>query len=50
LVGKGIEVYVVEEDVTDRGLGNAGLVDGIQRVTRAGIPALMGNHDQVWYW
>ena len=50
LVGTGIEVYVVEEDIADRGLGNAAFVDGIQRVSRAGIPAVMGKHDQIWYW
>lgn len=50
LVGKGIEVYAVEENIADRGLGNAAFVDGVQRVSRGGIPALMGKHDQIWYW
>ena len=50
LIGKGIDVYVVEEDVAARGLGNAAFVAGIQRVTRAGLPRLMDAHDQVWHW
>ncbi len=41
---------MVEEDIADRGLGNATFVDGVQRVSRGGIPALMGKHDQIWYW
>jgi sulfur transfer complex TusBCD TusB component (DsrH family) len=50
LVGKGGAVYVVEEDVSERGLGNSVLVEGIQRVPRSGIPALMEEHDQIWHW
>ncbi|MBM3517382.1 MAG: hypothetical protein FJX56_05760 [Alphaproteobacteria bacterium] len=50
LIKKGVGVFVVEEDVAERGLGNARLVDGIQRLPRAGIPALMDRSDQVWMW
>jgi intracellular sulfur oxidation DsrE/DsrF family protein len=50
LIGKGIDVYVVEEDVTARGLGNAAFIAGIRRVAGAGIPRLMDAHEQVWHW
>jgi sulfur transfer complex TusBCD TusB component (DsrH family) len=50
LVGKGVEVYVLDEDIADRGLGNAELVEGIKRVARAEVPALMDAHDQIWNW
>ncbi len=50
LVGKGIEVFVVEDDVAARGLGNAELVDGVNRLARGGIPALLDNYDQIWHW
>ena len=50
LVGKGIEVFVVEEDAAARGLGNAELVDGVKRLARGGIPALLDNYDQIWHW
>ncbi len=50
LVGKGIEVFVVEEDAAARGLGNAELVDGVNRLARGGIPALLDNYDQIWHW
>ena len=50
LIDKDVEVYVVEEDVTVRGLGNAELVDGVQRIPRAELPALLDRHDQIWHW
>ncbi len=50
LVGKGIEVFVVEEDAAARGLGNAELVDGVNRLARGGIPALLDKYDQIWHW
>ncbi len=50
LVEKGVDVYVLEEDLADRGLGNAAFVSGVQKVGRAGVPALMDAHDQVWAW
>ncbi len=50
LVGKGVEVFVVEEDVSERGLGNAEFIEGLSRVTRAGLPGLLARHDQVWHW
>ena len=50
LIGKGVDVYVVEEDAVERGLGNAPMVDGVKRVRRAGLPKLVAQHDQVWHW
>ncbi len=50
LIGKGVDVYVVEEDAVERGLGNAPMVDGVKRVRRAGLPKLVSQHDQVWHW
>ena len=50
LMAKGVEVYVVEEDAVERGLGNAPMIDGIKRVRRAGLARLVAQHDQVWHW
>ncbi len=50
LVEKGVDVYVLEEDLADRGLGNAAFVGGVQKLARTGVPALMDAHDQVWAW
>lgn len=50
LVGKGVQVHVVEEDLAERGLANTHLVDGVTRIRRADIAGLMDRHDQVWHW
>ena len=50
LVGKGVEVFVVEEDAAERGLGDAEFIEGLARVTRASLPELLARHDQVWHW
>ncbi|MFQ5972739.1 MAG: hypothetical protein ACE5Q3_10420 [Alphaproteobacteria bacterium] len=50
LIGKGVAVYVVDEDAVERGLGSAEFVPGVERIPQAGIPKLLGEHDQVWHW
>jgi sulfur relay (sulfurtransferase) DsrF/TusC family protein len=50
LLAKGAAIYVVAEDLVDRGLGNAATVDGTQRIERATLPKLMNGYDQVWHW
>lgn len=50
LIGKGVGVYVVDEDLAERGVTNGELLDGLNRVKRAGLPGLFGRYDQVWAW
>jgi intracellular sulfur oxidation DsrE/DsrF family protein len=50
LVGKGVRVLVCAEDATERGLQPSELIDGIEMVPRADIPALLGAYDHVWHW
>jgi sulfur relay (sulfurtransferase) DsrF/TusC family protein len=50
LVGKGVEVYVVEDDAAGRGLERSDLVEGVRTVSRAGLPQLLAGYDQVWHW
>jgi len=50
LAGKGVEVYVVEDDVAERGLERSDLIAGIKPVSRAGVGRLYGAHDQIWHW
>lgn len=50
LIGKGVEVYVVEDDCAERGLERSDLVDGLKPVKRAGLAALLARYDQVWHW
>jgi sulfur relay (sulfurtransferase) DsrF/TusC family protein len=50
LVSKGVDVFVVEEDVAERGLERSDLVAGIKPVSRAGLAKLYGSYDQIWNW
>jgi sulfur relay protein TusB/DsrH len=50
LQGKGAKVYVVEEDLDDRGIDRQRCVPEAQPITRAGIVDLMEQHDQIWHW
>lgn len=50
LVGKGVDVYLVEDDASSRGLERTDLVEGIKPVSRSGLPKLFAGYDQVWHW
>jgi sulfur relay (sulfurtransferase) DsrF/TusC family protein len=50
LIGKGVEVYVVEDDVAERGLERTDLIAGLTPIARTGIAKLLGGYDQVWHW
>lgn len=50
LIGKGVDVYVVEDDAAERGLERTQLVSGIKPVSRSGVAKLFGSYDMVWYW
>jgi predicted peroxiredoxin len=48
--GKGVEIYVVEEDVAARGLERSDLLEGVKGVARGQIARMVDQHDRVWYW
>jgi len=50
LVEKGVEVYVVSDDATERGIEAKEFVDGVRSVDRAGVVKLFDAHDEVWHW
>lgn len=47
---KGAKVYVVQEDVQERGIQESNCVSGLQFVPKKDIPGLMDSHDQIWHW
>jgi sulfur relay (sulfurtransferase) DsrF/TusC family protein len=49
-VGKGLKVFVLEEDAAERGLERGELVSGLTPVSRSGLPEIMAGYDQVWQW
>ncbi len=50
LLGKGISVYCVAEDLEDRGLRQRVTLEGIRMVPRAQVAGLFAEFDQVWRW
>ncbi len=40
-------MFIVGEDLVDRDLRQGGVIDGLKRVLRAGIPGLFAGYDQV---
>ena len=50
LLGKGVAVYCVKEDLEKRGLREAAVPLGMHVVARAEVARLFGNFDQVWRW
>lgn len=50
LMEKGVNVFVVEDDAKERGLGREDLISGIKLTARAELPKLFGAYDRVWHW
>ncbi len=47
---KGIEIYVVSEDVQERGIPAQKMLGGIKQVSRSELGGLFNDYDQVWHW
>ena len=50
LMEKGVAVYVVENDVVERGLERRELLEGIQFTSRQNVSQLFDTHDAIWHW
>ncbi len=50
LIGKGVEVYIVKEDLAERGLDDEELIAGLKPLARGEVPGLLESYDQVWHW
>jgi sulfur relay (sulfurtransferase) DsrF/TusC family protein len=50
LLGNGVPVLAVAEDLTERGIEPTDLVAGIKTVARDGLAKLLDSHDLVWHW
>ena len=50
LVGKGVGVFVVQDDLEARGIGGGELIEGLKPVSRTDLPGLLESHDRVWHW
>jgi len=50
LLPKGVAVYAVEEDISERGIKPNELIEGIQRVGRGDLPKLFADFERIWHW
>jgi len=50
LVGKGVAVYAVREDMEQRGIKPGDLVPGVTPVGKSDIARLFDESDMVWHW
>lgn len=50
MIGKGVPVYLVEEDARERGISDTDFISGIKKVRREELPAIIDRHEQVWHW
>lgn len=50
LIAKGVNVYVLAEDLHDRGIAEEDLIQGPERVSREELPGIFERYDQVWHW
>ncbi len=45
-----IPVYIVEEDLAERGIGRDELVPGVKLLSRKALPALFAEYEIVSHW
>ena len=49
-IEKGIKVYVLSEDVHERGIPEEKMLSGIKQISRSEFASLFDGYDQVWHW
>jgi sulfur relay (sulfurtransferase) DsrF/TusC family protein len=50
LMEKGVAVYVVSDDLADRGVERSQLITGVKPTSRDELPTLLETFDQIWHW
>jgi len=50
LAAKGVTVFIVDDDLRERGIGHDDVVSAVQPIARAEIAGLLDRYDQVWSW
>ena len=47
---KGVTVFAIRDDLTERGINEATCISGIQMIQRRDVAGLMDDYDQIWHW
>jgi sulfur relay (sulfurtransferase) DsrF/TusC family protein len=50
LLEKGVPVYLVEEDLAERGIDPSELVAGLKSIARRDVAKLFAEYDHIWHW
>ena len=50
LIGKGVAVYYIAEDASERGLADGDMIPGVNSVGRSALALLYDGYNQVWNW
>lgn len=50
IVSKGMRVYVVEDDLGERGIASPDILPGMQLIGADQLPRLIADYDTVWNW
>ena len=50
LTQAGARIFAIQEDLDDRGIEGARMMDGIELLRADALPALLIDYDRVWYW
>ena len=50
LIESGVAVHILEEDLRERAVPQERLINGLEKVSRRELPALLDRFEQVWHW
>jgi len=50
LIGKGVTVYALSEDLEERGLVDAELLEGVEPIRMHALAELLPRYERVWHW
>ena len=47
---KGVKVFALADDLTERGISEGNCISGAQIIRRTDVAGLMDDYEQVWHW
>ena len=50
VIDKKVPLFVVDEDLADRGISPSQLIPGVEQVSRSGVAKLIDGHDRILSW